>query len=80
MTPVDFQEPVDLVTFHSEADKLERAVAAYESVLVKRGQPIRETGDSFFKWGADSAEAMKAALKEYARMSPLLPTFIVQND
>lgn len=64
MTPVDFQEPVDLVEFHSEANKVERAVAAYESMRVR----------------GDNEAAMRAALKEYARMSPLLPTFIVQND
>lgn len=56
--------PTELAAFHTEADKLRRAAAAYESVLVK----------------GKSEQAMLAAIKEYGRLSPMTPTFIVEND
>lgn len=73
---IDFGNQQD---FHTEAAKLERAAAAYESVLVKRGRPVRCYVEAD-GWREDSAAAMTAALKEYGRLSPLTPSFIVDND
>lgn len=68
-------DPNDPQVFHTT--KLERAVAAYESVLVSRGQRARKATPG---WDEDSSAAMSAALREFGRLSPLTPTFIVTND